>query len=141
MATVPVRYHNRLRECIKSSGYKMQEFAEETGIPLRTLHEYCSGKMPIPKKRLEIIAEMLGYPAEYLVPRMSLRDISSVSAEDTQYSIGIPSEINKLDKSRREFLEQAPGLVSTALVIPPSALLNPSLIHRLSSALAKPLNI
>lgn len=137
MATNPVRYPNRLRECIKSSGYKLQEFAEETQIPLRTLHDYCSGKVPIPKKRLEIMSEMLGYPAEYLVPRMGISDMPSAVSEETLHLAGIPLETSDLDKSRREFLQQVPGLVSTVLVTPPYALLDPSLLDRLSSALAK----
>jgi transcriptional regulator with XRE-family HTH domain len=141
MATNPVRYPNRLRECIKSSGYKMQEFAEETQIPLRTLHDYCSGKVPVPKKRLEIMAEMLGYPAEYLLPRMSTSDIPSAASEEIQHLVGIPLEIDELDKSRRELLQQVPGLVSTALVTPSYALLDPALLDRLSSALAKPSTI
>lgn len=141
MATNPVRYPNRLRECIKSSGYKMQEFAEETQIPLRTLHDYCSGKVPVPKKRLEIMAEMLGYPAEYLLPRMSISGIPSAASEEIQHLVGIPLEIDELDKSRRELLQQVPGLVSTALVTPSYALLDPALLDRLSSALAKPSTI
>lgn len=47
MPDQPPRYPNRLRECIKSSGYKIYEAAKLTNIPLRTLQEYCSGKMPV----------------------------------------------------------------------------------------------
>lgn len=62
------RFPNNLRACIKQSGYTVQEIAEEADIPLRTLFDYCGGKTPIPRKRLESLANLLGYPAETIVP-------------------------------------------------------------------------
>jgi len=63
-----VKYPNRLRECIKASGYKIKIFAQEINIPLRTVFHYCKGEIPIPIDRLEEIANLLGYSPEYLVP-------------------------------------------------------------------------
>ncbi len=68
MTTETVKYPNRLRECIKANGYKIQDVAEETTIPLRSLTEYCAGKVAIPRERLEALAKLLGYPVEHLVP-------------------------------------------------------------------------
>ncbi len=68
MATVPVRYPNHIRECIKLSGYTVQEVAAKTDIPVRTLFDYCAGRTAIPRERLEMIAELTGYPIEYLIP-------------------------------------------------------------------------
>ena len=68
MAPKTIKYPNRLRECIKANGYKIQYVAEETTIPLRRLTDYCAGKVAIPRERLEALAKLLGYPVEHLVP-------------------------------------------------------------------------
>lgn len=62
------KYPNRLKEIIKQTGLTIKEVADETKIPLRTLSEYCSGKVPIPRKRLEDIAHIIGCPTSDLVP-------------------------------------------------------------------------
>src|SRR5579872_861085 len=71
MATETIKYPNRLRECIKANGYKIQNVADETAIPLRSLTEYCAVKAVIPRERLEKLAALLGYPLEHLVPTLS----------------------------------------------------------------------
>lgn len=67
MTVEAIKYPNRLRECIKANGYKIQDIAEETNIPLRSLTAYCAGKAVIPRERLEKLAALLGYPLEHLV--------------------------------------------------------------------------
>ncbi|HET9920917.1 MAG TPA: helix-turn-helix domain-containing protein [Ktedonobacteraceae bacterium] len=71
MTIEAIKYPNRLRECIKANGYKIQEVAAETNIPLRSLTAYCAGKAAIPRERLEKLAALLGYPLEHLVPSIT----------------------------------------------------------------------
>ena len=68
MSTEQRKFPNNLRACIKQSGYTIQEIAQESNIPLRTLSDYCAGKTPIPRKRLETLAALLAYPIEEIVP-------------------------------------------------------------------------
>ena len=68
MPTKKGKFPNNLRACIKQSGYTVQEIAGEANIPLRTLFDYCAGKTPIPRKRLETLTALLGYPVEQIVP-------------------------------------------------------------------------
>jgi transcriptional regulator with XRE-family HTH domain len=83
MSSEQGRFHNRLRACIKQSGYTIQEIAKESDIPLRTLSDYCGGKTPIPRKRPEILAELLGYPVEYIVTvSKSLSAVSLVKSDN-----------------------------------------------------------
>lgn len=70
MAEGSMRYPNRIKEVIKRNGLTEKEVAEETKIPLRTLSSYCSGKVPIPRKRLEDIAHIVGCAIPDLVPSL-----------------------------------------------------------------------
>jgi transcriptional regulator with XRE-family HTH domain len=142
MATVCVRYPNRLRECIKLSGYTVKEVAEETNIPIRTLFDYCGGKTPIPRKRLEMLASLLGYPVEFIMPvNDTFTAMCLVESENTQESISTQLEVHKMDKLRRELLRQAPGFISAAFLTSSYPLLNEDLLDRLSHALMKPSSI
>jgi transcriptional regulator with XRE-family HTH domain len=60
---------NHLRAAIKEAGLTIAEVARETGIPVRTLFDYCAGRVRIPRKRLEAIARLLACPPELLVCR------------------------------------------------------------------------
>ncbi len=71
MTRILAKYPNCLRKTIKCSGLTVKEVAEETNIPLRTLFDYCSGKIPVPRKRLEDIATMIGCSPSELVPAFS----------------------------------------------------------------------
>lgn len=102
MATVPVRYPNRIRECIKLSGYTVQEVAAKTDIPLRTLFDYCAGRTAIPRERLEMIAELTGYSAEYLIPlHMDINDSSSL----TTLLWSVPHQRNPFFTGREQLLQ------------------------------------
>ncbi|TMC15248.1 MAG: helix-turn-helix transcriptional regulator [Chloroflexi bacterium] len=54
------KYQNNLKQIIKQRGYKLQAVAEGTKIPFRSLSDYCAGRTPIPRQRLEDIAEFIG---------------------------------------------------------------------------------
>lgn len=132
MTTDPVQYPNRLRGCIKASGYKVKEVAEETKIPLRTLFDYCAGRIPIPRDRLETIAEFLGYAAEYIAPRIALRP------ETTEDDAWIPSEVKGVDRLRRKLLQQLMSIAGMALTTPHEQIFSSDPWERLSHALHKP---
>src|SRR5450755_274607 len=70
MTSSSQRYPNRLKQTIKQSGFTVERMAAETDIPLRTLFDYCAGRVPVPRDRLEVLAHALGYSMEYLVPKM-----------------------------------------------------------------------
>src|SRR5216683_1182294 len=102
MATVPVRYPNRIRECIKLSGYTVQEVAAKTDIPVRTLFDYCAGRTAIPRERLEMIAELTGYPIEYLSPlHVNINDSSSA----TTLLWNVPHQRNPFFTGREQLLQ------------------------------------
>ena len=65
MADAP-KYSNNLKYWIKQSGYKLYEVADEVDIPLRTLNDYCAGRVAIPKKKLEAIAQFINCPISLL---------------------------------------------------------------------------
>ncbi|HEU0003483.1 MAG TPA: helix-turn-helix transcriptional regulator [Ktedonobacteraceae bacterium] len=133
------KFPNNLRACIKESGYTIQEIAQEADIPLRTLFDYCGGKTPIPRKRLEILANLLGYPAEAIVPvNNSLSIIPLKNAKNMQEIVPTLSDTHEVDKPRRELLQQAPSFVSVALMTSPNILLNEDLLQRFSNALTNP---
>jgi transcriptional regulator with XRE-family HTH domain len=70
MTGMEQKYPNRLKQAIKQSGFTVESIAVETRIPVRTLFDYCAGRVPIPKDRLEILAHALGYPTHFLVSKM-----------------------------------------------------------------------
>jgi tetratricopeptide (TPR) repeat protein len=84
------KYPNRLRQAIKQSGFKVVQMAEETNIPLRTLFDYCAGHVPIPRDRLDVLANTLGYPTEYLVPTFpNMNNVYLLPDEDKQNSVWV----------------------------------------------------
>lgn len=67
MSQATPKYPNRLREQIKRLGYTNREVAAETNIPPRSLTDYCTGRVPIPRERLEAIARVVGCSAGELL--------------------------------------------------------------------------
>ena len=130
------QFPNQLRACIKQSGYTVQEIAQEANIPLRTLFDYCAGKTPIPRKRLETLASLLAYPVEQVVPvSKSLSMAPLKNAENMQGIAPTLSEMYEVDKPRRELLEELLSIACFSLALPPKELLNPDSWERLSSAI------
>ena len=52
----PPKYPNYLREHIQYNGLTLTEVAQETDIRIRTLSDYCTGRLRIPRQRLEDFA-------------------------------------------------------------------------------------
>ncbi len=136
------KYPNRLRESIKQAGLTVKEAAEESGIPLRTLFDYCKGDVSIPRKKLEDIAAVLGYSPYHLVPA-STRINHGLLQSSTEYAtVWIPTGvINNLDILRRDLLVQMSKLATVAglsLLGPVEDILNPDAWDRLLTTLEKP---
>jgi len=91
------KYPNRLREAIKHQGFTVKEVAEETAIPVRTLFDYCAGRMPIPRKRLELLAHTIGCPIGALVS--SYADANSASlVQSEEESLGVLDVTRAVEK-------------------------------------------
>jgi tetratricopeptide (TPR) repeat protein len=100
------KYPNRLRQTIDKCHLTVEEVAEGTNIPKRTLFDYCAGRVRIPKQRLEALADFLGYPADYLEP--STMNSFLLQSEGKQADIvwRLTGVTNTLDGLRRKLLEQ-----------------------------------
>lgn len=137
-----VKYPNRLRESIKQAGLTVKDVANDTGIPLRTLFDYCKGDVPIPRKKLEDIAAVLGYPPYHLVPASTGMVHSLLQSSTDCASIWIPTgAMNNLDILRRDLLVQMSKLATAAglsLLGPIENILNPDAWDRLLTTLEKP---
>lgn len=141
MVTAYQKYPNHLRQSIKQSGFTIESIAGETEIPLRTLFDYCAGRVPIPKDRLDVLAHALGYPREYLVPTYPNRNngLALSSHEDEQDHGWIVAEVtNNVDKLRRKFLQQLLNANSALFFLSHENLVNTDAWERLSLALNDP---
>jgi transcriptional regulator with XRE-family HTH domain/DNA-binding transcriptional MerR regulator len=142
MSTGQSRYSNNLRACIKQSGYTVQEIAKESNIPLRTLFDYCRGKTPLPRKRLDVLVRLLGYPIESIMPVMDTPGtLSLIESENAQEAVSTLLEAHKIDQLRRELLQQTAGFVSVAVMSLSHLSPNEDLLDRLSKALKRPSSI
>ncbi len=63
------KYPNALRAWVKQAGYTFREISQETAIPESTLHNWAAGRQVIPHAQRERLAQVIGCPAEELVPR------------------------------------------------------------------------
>jgi transcriptional regulator with XRE-family HTH domain len=145
MAGKSSKYPNRIKEMIKQTGLTIKEVAEESGIPLRTLSEYCTGNVPVPRKKLEDIALVIGCSSHHLVPALPHLGVDLVqsSYEETDYWISTRG-LSKLDLLRRDFLLQMKRFTSLAgisLLTPSDELFNPDAWERLLAVLKKPSHI
>src|SRR5579883_150713 len=105
MAGHSARYPNRLKAVIKHVGLTEKEVAQETNIPLRTLSDYCAGKVPIPRKRLEDIAQVIGCEPADLVPAVWEKSAGLLPA--------VNSFIN-MEQTTSEKLDQAESILNLA---------------------------
>lgn len=107
MTSSSQRYPNRLKQTIKQSGFTVERMAAETDIPLRTLFDYCAGRVPVPKDRLEVLAHALGYSREYLVPKM-------IQEEEAEFEAG--NHMDEPDKEISAFPGRRTGHLQTWLL-------------------------
>ena len=63
------KHPNTIGKVIKRHHWRLDKVAEQTGIPRRTLIDYCAGRTAVPPDRLEALSRCLSYPTSYLVPR------------------------------------------------------------------------
>lgn len=152
-----VKYPNSLRTEIKRRGYTVQEVAQETDIPLRTLFDYCAGRVPIPWKRLQAIAHVIGCEPDVLVPLEQSTVVGMVDGnagglqEDSSKNgmeplsageitqlfslLGLgDNNVVKYDPSRRAALRQLLHVMGMATLLPRE----PEAWERLSSAMTAP---
>ncbi len=145
MAGKSSTYPNRLRETIKQSGLTIKEVAEESGIPLRTLSDYCSGNVPIPRRRLEDLALVIGCSPAYLVPHAPHRKPEALQPGEESEEDWISTRgLNAVDQLRRDILRQMKqfaALAGVSLLAPSEAVLNPDAWDRLLASLKKPTSI
>lgn len=142
MAAKSAKYPNQLRELIKQAGLTIKDVANESGIPLRTLFDYCRGDVPVPRKKLEDIAAVIGCSPYYLVPTMPRAGFDLLQSAKEQTDHWIPTGVlSNLDKLRRDLIVQMGELVTIAgisLLGPSEDILNPDAWERLLATLDKP---
>lgn len=144
MAGVSAKYPNRLREVIKQSGLTITDVADESGIPLRTLFDYCRGSVPIPRKKLDNIAAVIGCSPHYLVP--AIRGICPDSLQSSGEGNGwlYTGVLSNLDILRRDLFVQV-GKLTAAIGVSQfgsfEEILNPDAWERLLVTLDKPARI
>jgi tetratricopeptide (TPR) repeat protein len=117
MTTIP-RQGNSLKAVIKQHGYKLYQVADGIRLPLRTLSEYCSGRVYVPREWIGAIASYIGCPVEHLYLVQYQQEESAPGSDDMR---------------RRELLRLL-ALAGAALMLPPL----PVDWERIESALVKP---
>ncbi len=142
MAAGSAKYPNHLRELIKRAGLTVKDVADESGVPLRTLFDYCKGDVPVPRKKLEDIAAVIGCSPHHLVPLTLRRDLVPLQSTEEQANHWIPTGVlSNLDKLRRDLLVQMGELTTiagTSLLGSSEDILNPDAWERLLAMLDKP---
>lgn len=145
MAEGTGKYPNHLRVLIKQAGLTVKEVAEESGIPLRTLFDYCSGKVPIPRRKLEDIALVIGCSPQYIAPTIPRIGSDLLQCQEGCENDWIPiGVLSNLDTLRRDLLIQMRKLAAVAgisLLGVSEGILNPDAWERLLSSLDKPSRI
>jgi tetratricopeptide (TPR) repeat protein len=145
MAKDAARYPNQLRDLIKQAGLTVKEVADESGIPLRTLFDYCGGKVPIPRKKLEDIALVIGCSSRHVVPAITGTGSNLLQYSQEQTNDWIPMGVlSSLDTLRRDLLIQMSKLATVAgisLLGVSEEILNPDAWERLLATLEKPSRI
>lgn len=140
MVETVLKYPNCLRKAIDESGLTVREVAEGTMIPLRTIFHYCTGQVPIPRKRLEALAAFIGYSTHDLVPsRIGTNTTNMLQSKDKQAHIHVSLENESaLDKLRRQFLQLLLSGTSATLVVPSEEVSDPDAWERLTWTLKNP---
>lgn len=142
MTVRSAKYPNFLRKLIKEAGLTVKDVAEESGIPLRTLFEYCKGDIPVPRTKLKDIATVIGCSPHYLVPPITQRGFELLHPTDESVDHWLTAGVlSNLDTLRRDLFIQMGKLITAAgipLIGPSEHILNPDAWERLLATLDKP---
>lgn len=90
---------NHLDYWIRRRGYKKYEVVEATNIPIRTLNDYCRGRTPVPRYRLEALARLLECPVSAL-----LSEVETTRSDSTVHDSNVAPLTQKtppLEKNER----------------------------------------
>jgi|GEM_PF-1348643 len=112
-------YPNNIRQRIKRQGYTLQEVADETGIARRTLTNYVSGIVPIPKRYLEKIANVIGCNVEELTinDRESKKLVQEQESTNTSPALVLATHLvnsSLWERSMQERLDNAESVINLA---------------------------
>jgi len=121
---------NNVKALVRAHGYRLYEVAQAVDIPLRTLNNYCAGRVPFPHRKLHEIADFLGVaPAELLSGSTSalvhyVRNQSGGIAEDMKrrdvfYLLGLAGGVllwDDIDLERVGTALTRPGQTNGAVV-------------------------
>jgi transcriptional regulator with XRE-family HTH domain len=83
-----------LRGAYAKQGMSREQIANATGISVTTIHRYMNGKVDMPSKSFQRIAEAIGRPADELYAE-ALRDAER-HAEDALVSEGEAQNVTRL---------------------------------------------
>lgn len=112
-----VKFPNDLRKLIKQAGFTVQEVAQETGIPLRTLFDYCKGSVSIPKKKREKLALIIGCSEYDLEPLSSIKQDSVEVQGFTDSSAFEPLTVQSSEGSSTSIVNEIPQALSRRSVL------------------------
>ena len=104
-----LKYKNNLKQAIKQRGYTLQDVAEGTKIPYRSLYDYCAGRTSIPRQRLEGIANFIGCSVSLIE--------GGNNALDAQSALDL--ENDEMNRKRRNLLETL-CIAGSALLLDPN---------------------
>ena len=140
MAPTNSQFPNNLRQIIKQRGLTVDGVAEDASIPLRTLFDYCAGRVPIPKERRETLARVIGVPTHSLVPPFAGICTPSLLQYESEQADGWISSgvLSNLDNLRRKILHQLLNSTNIMIVVPREELLNIDAWEKLALALKDP---
>jgi tetratricopeptide (TPR) repeat protein/transcriptional regulator with XRE-family HTH domain len=78
------KHPNNIGKAIKRHHWRLDKVAQLSGIPRRTLIDYCAGRTAVPPERLEALSRCLSYPISYLVPRFREAYLLTSGAEQAK---------------------------------------------------------
>jgi transcriptional regulator with XRE-family HTH domain len=90
-----------LRGAYVKKGLNREQIAERSGISLSTIQRYMNGKVDIPSKSFQRVAEAIGRPADEMYAE-ALRDAERMSEAATQNEDPRSISVDELELRRRD---------------------------------------